>query len=67
MDKETERKENILKEVAFSMECEGFTVTEEQKEAVRDVLNGKVPFQVQLQKYLDKAYALGGKASVNRT
>ena len=57
--------EKIISNTVFTMEMEGFVVTEEEKNTLRDVLCGKSSFPAQLQKYLEEARLLGGAINAN--
>ena len=51
-----ERKtEAIFRETVFTMEAEGFVLTDKEKNALLDVLADKISFQAKLQEYIDKA------------
>ena len=47
--------QKIIDETSFTMEVEGFILTPEEKDDIRKVLNGDVPFAEQLKKYIDNA------------
>lgn len=47
--------EKIINETSFTMEVEGFILTAEEKDTIRKVLNGEIPFAEQLKKYIDNA------------
>jgi hypothetical protein len=55
--------QKIIDETAFTMEVEGFILTTEEKDNIRKVLSGEIPFAEQLQIYIDKAKRIGGKAN----
>jgi hypothetical protein len=52
--------ETIIKETIFTMEAEGFSLTTEDRNILRDVLNDKVSFETQRQVYIEKAKLRGG-------
>lgn len=56
--------EEIFKETVFTMEVEGFVLTKKEKSTLLDVLNDKIPFQVQLQEYIENAKRRGGAINV---
>ena len=47
--------QKIIDETSLTMELEGFILTPEEKDDIRKVLNGEVPFTEQLKKYIDNA------------
>ena len=51
--------QKIIDETSFTMEVEGFTLTPEEKDDIRKVLSGEVPFAEQLKKYIDNAKRVG--------
>ena len=51
--------QKIIDETSFTMEVEGFILTPEEKDDIRKVLNGEVPFAEQLKKYIDNAKRVG--------
>ena len=57
----TERHKEIIDEAAFSLEVEGFYVTDSEKQTVAGMLEGKRTLQSIIQEYLakGKAYAEG--------
>ena len=55
--------QKIIDETAFTMEVEGFVLTSDEKENIKKVLNGEVPFAEQLQKYIDSAKNVGDLAN----
>ena len=60
-----QKKSEILSETIFTMEVEGFVLTDKEKSTLLDVLNDKIPFQEQLQKYIESAKRRGGAVNVN--
>ena len=50
----------IIDETAFSMEVEGFSLSEDEKTTLRKVLSNEIPFSVQLKKYVENAKRAGG-------
>jgi hypothetical protein len=56
--------ERIISNTVFSMEVEGFIVTQEEKDVLKDVLSGKIQFKEQLQKYIEEAKRMGEIANV---
>jgi len=54
--------QKIIDETAFSMEVEGFVLTSDEKEDIKKVLSGEVPFADQLKKYIDNAKRIGKTA-----
>jgi len=60
MSKKTIQK--IIDETSFTMEVEGFILTPEEKDDIRKVLNGEIPFAEQLKKYIDNAKRIGEAA-----
>ena len=58
--------ENIFNETVFTMEAEGFVMTDKDKSVLLDVLHDKVPYEEQRQIYIEKAKDRGGLlANVN--
>ena len=55
--------QKIVDETAFTMEVEGFVLTSDEKEDIKKVLSGEVPFAEQLQKYIDNAKRTGELAN----
>jgi len=53
--------QKIIDETSFTMEVEGFILTPEEKDNIRKVLSGEIPFAVQLHKYIDNAKRIGKK------
>ena len=51
--------QKIINETAFTMEVEGFILTSDEKEDIKKVLSGEVPFAEQLQRYIDNAKRSG--------
>ena len=51
--------QKIIDETSFTMEVEGFILSSEEKDAIRKVLSGEVPFAEQLKKYIDNAKRIG--------
>jgi len=51
--------ERMIRNVSFSMEVEGFHITQEQKDDWRKVAAGEVSPQFLMQKYLEKARRYG--------
>ena len=51
--------EEIFKETVFTMEVEDFILTDEEKNTLLDVLNGKISFDVKLQEYIENARRRG--------
>ena len=60
-----QKKSKILSETIFTMEVEGFVLTDIEKSTLLDVLNDKIPFQEQLQKYIENAKRRGSAVNVN--
>lgn len=58
--------EKIIDETSFSMEAEGFILTSEEKDDIRKVLSGEIPFAEQLQKYIDNAKRIGELANATQ-
>jgi len=54
----------IFKETIFTMEVENFYLTEEEKNSLLDVLNGKISFHDKLQEYIENARRRGGAINV---
>lgn len=52
--------EKIINETVFSMEVEGYILPIEEKETIREVLNGNITFSEQLQIYIKNAKNYGG-------
>ena len=59
------KRSEILNETIFTMEVEGFVLTDNEKSTLLDVLNDKIPFQEQLQKYIESAKRRGSAVNVN--
>ena len=57
--------QKIIDETAFSMEVEGFVMTDEEKENIRKVLSGKISFADQLSEYIDNAKRIGGMSNAS--
>ena len=55
--------EKIIDETSFTMEVEGFILTSEEKDTIRKVLNGEIPFTEQLKKYIENAKRIGELAN----
>ena len=55
--------QKIIDETSFTMEVEGFILSSEEKETIRKVLNGEIPFAEQLKKYIDNAKRIGELAN----
>jgi hypothetical protein len=53
--------QNIIDNPVFSMEMSGFTVTDEEKETIRKVLNGEIPYEEQLRTYIEEAKRRGAR------
>ena len=51
--------EKSIANVAFSMEAEGFTITEHQKNDWRNMLEGKITMEALLEAYAEKARRYG--------
>ena len=47
--------QKIIDETSFTMEVEGFILTAEEKDTIRKVLNGEIPFAEQLERYIKSA------------
>ena len=60
--------QKIIAETSFTMEVEGFTITPEEKDKIRKVLNGEISFANQLKEYIENAKRIGGvqNASLQR-
>ena len=58
--------QKIIDETSFSMEVEGFILTSEEKNDIRKVLSGEIPFAEQLQKYINDAKSVGELAHAAR-
>ena len=58
--------QKIIDETAFSMEAEGFVLTSDEKEDIKKVLSGEVPFADQLKKYIDNAKHIGELANATQ-
>ena len=58
--------QKIIDETAFTMEAEGFVLTSDEKEDIKKVLNGEVPFAKQLQQYIDNAKRIGELANATQ-
>jgi len=56
--------QKIIDETSFTMEVEGFILSPDEKETIRRVLSGEIPFAEQLQKYIDNAKRIGELAHV---
>lgn len=56
--------QKVIDETSFTMEMEGFIMTSEEKDNIRKVLNGEVPFSVQLEEYIRNAKRIGELSSV---
>ena len=54
--------QKIIDETAFSMEVEGFVLTSDEKDDIKKVLSGEIPFAEQLQRYIDNAKRMGKPA-----
>jgi len=52
--------EKILKESIFSLEVEGFHITDEEKQKVADMLEGKRTLASLIAEYVEKGYAYAG-------
>ena len=55
--------QKIIDETSFTMEVEGFILSPEEKETIRKVLIGEIPFAEQLKKYIDNAKRIGELAN----
>jgi hypothetical protein len=55
--------EKIIDKTVFTMEVEGFVVTDEEKDTLRKVLNGEISFDEQLQKYIEEAKRIGEESN----
>ena len=58
--------QKIIDETAFTMEVEGFVLTSDEKEDIKKVLNGEVPFAEQLQRYINNAKRIGELANAKQ-
>ena len=58
--------QKIIDETAFSMEAEGFLMTDEEKENIRKVLCGAISFADQLKEYIDNAKRIGGMPNASQ-
>ena len=58
--------QKIIDETSFTMEVEGFILTSEEKDDIRKVLSGEIPFAEQLQKYIDNAKRIGELANATQ-
>jgi len=59
-----QKKDVIFKETIFTMEVEDFILTDEEKNSLLDVLNGKISFHDKLQEYIENAKRRGGAINV---
>ena len=57
--------QKIMDETVFTMEVEGFILTDEEKSTLLDVLDGKVSFQTKLQEYIENAKRRGARETIN--
>jgi len=55
--------QKIIDETSFTMEVEGFILSSDEKETIRKVLSGEIPFAEQLKKYIDNAKRIGELAN----
>ena len=58
--------QKIIDETSFTMEVEGFILTPEEKDNIRKVLSGEIPFAEQLKKYIDNAKRVGELANATQ-
>ena len=55
--------QKIINETSFTMEVEGLILTPDEKDNIRKVLSGEIPFTAQLNKYIENAKHIGGIAN----
>jgi hypothetical protein len=57
--------QRVIDETSFTMEVEGFILTPEEKNTIRKVLSGEIPFEAQLNEYIENARRIGGLSNVS--
>ena len=56
--------QKIMDETIFTMWTEGFVLPDEEKDILRKVLLGEIPFDIQLERYIQNAKTMGELAHV---